>query len=157
MRANIITRNGVLLPLHPSGSTTFGTDTEVAVTISKEYATANRHFTIFPESGRFVLKDLQSGLGTKVNSQPATTTTLVHGDRIQAGQLELVFSDPGQEGNQPYALPRHDPLNRVNGSKPIQSRGESSSIFSLARRRTSWSCRLDQRKSLSRFPSLRGR
>ena len=99
--ATVITKKGVSLPLHASGNTTFGTDTEIAVTVAKEFAVAGQHFTIRPENGHYVLKDLESGLGTRVNSQAATTVKLVDGDRIQAGKLELVFSDAKSPARSP--------------------------------------------------------
>ena len=92
--AEVITKKGAVLPLHETSSTTFGTDADVAVTVSEQFAVAGRHFTIVPEDGSYLLKDLGSGFGTKVNDSAVTERPLVHGDRIQAGKLELVFSDP---------------------------------------------------------------
>ncbi|MEZ5325399.1 MAG: FHA domain-containing protein [Verrucomicrobiales bacterium] len=92
--AEVITKKGAVLPLHKTGSTTFGTDEDVAVTVAAQFAVAGRHFTIVPENGRYVLKDLGSGFGTQVNSDAVESRPLVHGDKIQAGKLELVFSDP---------------------------------------------------------------
>ncbi|MGK0186237.1 MAG: pSer/pThr/pTyr-binding forkhead associated (FHA) protein, partial [Verrucomicrobiales bacterium] len=114
--AEVITKNGAILPLNSSGNTTFGLNEGVAVTVAKAYALADRHFTIAPHDGQYFLQDLESGLGTTVNDAPVSNRVLHHGDRIRAGLLELVFSDPGPQSQATPPQADQAPVsNQANG------------------------------------------
>ncbi|MDA0813523.1 MAG: FHA domain-containing protein [Verrucomicrobia bacterium] len=115
-----------MLPLHDTSSTTFGTDADVAVTVSQQFAVAGRHFTIVREDGHYLLRDLGSGFGTRVNGASVVEQPLVHGDRIQAGKLELVFSDPVVAGAAAVgAVPAQEKTELLT---PVQDRAASTEV-----------------------------
>ena len=143
--ASVITKKGTPLPLHESGSTTFGTDEEIAVTVAKQFAVAERHFTIIRDNGSYVLKDLESGLGTRVNSRLTTTTKLVDGDRIQAGTLELVFSQKDGEASPEESQQEEPSQSDKPGWRPPETPTEASDYS--AGHTTFFGIRLGSRKN----------
>jgi len=60
--------------------------------ISREHA-----FVSFDESdGSWVIEDLQSTNGTKLNGKRVRSATLSHGDRVQVGQTQFEFRLKGR-------------------------------------------------------------
>ena len=56
-----------------------------------DHLVSRQHFRVFPQSGVWILEDLESTNGTLVNRQRATRQPLVDGDVIRVGSTELVF------------------------------------------------------------------
>ena len=55
---------------------------------------SRQHFTITPSpDGQFMIKDLGSSNGTKVNGKPVTEHALRPNDTIQAGQSHFLFME----------------------------------------------------------------
>ena len=54
---------------------------------------SREHFSITEEPGRFVLKDLGSTNGTRVNGKPVTEHILKANDTIHAGKSTFVFME----------------------------------------------------------------
>ena len=55
---------------------------------------SRQHFTISPQpGGKYVLKDLGSSNGTRVNGQPVTEYELRPNDTIQAGSSAFLFME----------------------------------------------------------------
>ena len=65
-----------------------------------DHLVSRRHFRVFPEGGAWVLEDLRSTNGTRVNGFQAERHPLVDGDRIRVGSTELVFVQKDLLGGQ---------------------------------------------------------
>lgn len=132
--AQVITKKGAALPLHDQGNTTFGLNADVAVTVAQAYEVADLHFTITQVAGQYVLKDLESGLGTRVNGESVTSHVLVHGDRIQAGKLELRFSNPAHKPEKARQSTNASPAGQAASGKEKPTSKKLLS-FSIGRRK----------------------
>jgi hypothetical protein len=53
--------------------------------------TSRRHFRVFQDGGMWMIEDLGSTNGTRVNGQRVSRQPLVDGDAIGLGQTEIVF------------------------------------------------------------------
>jgi len=61
-------------------------------------AVSGRHCEIAFEGGHYVLRDLDSTNGTRLNSQPVTEAPLNPKDLIQVGTVEFMFdAEPGEK------------------------------------------------------------
>jgi pSer/pThr/pTyr-binding forkhead associated (FHA) protein len=69
---------------------TFGTQRGVGVQIMSR-GISRRHAKIRPEPRGYVLYDLMSETGTQVNGQRVRSHTLLDGDRVQIGPVEVRF------------------------------------------------------------------
>src|SRR5436190_5830832 len=63
----------------------------------RDGAVSRQHCLIRSESGHFMLRDLESYNGTMVNGAAVSEHTLVHGDRINIGDAQLLFVVQGKE------------------------------------------------------------
>ena len=62
--------------------------------ILSDIKSSRTHAIIKEEKGTFILEDLKSRNGTKVNDLTVTRTSLQSGDEIQIGNTRIVFSEP---------------------------------------------------------------
>lgn len=77
------------LPLHGARTIVGRQDADLTV---DDPALSGHHFAIdCPEKGQFLIRDLESTNGTRVNGQPIQTSPLQSGDTIEAGQTTFVF------------------------------------------------------------------
>src|SRR5438067_2107628 len=63
----------------------------------RDGAVSRQHCLIRSESGQFMLRDLESYNGTLVNGAAISEHALVHGDRINIGDAQLLFVVQGKE------------------------------------------------------------
>lgn len=62
--------------------------------VLEDQAVSGRHAHIYASGSSYLIEDLKSSNGTRVNGQPVSKQALKHGDRIQIGNNELLFDDP---------------------------------------------------------------
>lgn len=140
--------------VRPDGSQTDHELTEETVTIGRaadcvlqidEVSISSHHAQISPSAGGYLLKDLDSTNGTRVNGQvlePQTECALKPGDKIRFGKLEAVF-DPEHAVEDEHELPAGEervltpasesikPSNFMNAS-PFQKRAAKKDPMSTA-------------------------
>jgi pSer/pThr/pTyr-binding forkhead associated (FHA) protein len=110
--AELRTPQGHALVL-PDGRIAVGADLSNEVPVAAHFGLAPVHFRLQPWEGGHFVEDAGSGLGTLVNGHPIHWKPLVHGDRITAGELEVVYSTE----NSP-ALARKAPTSPVPAAAP---------------------------------------
>ena len=54
-------------------------------------AASRKHFEVAPERGEFILRDLGSTNGTRLNKVPMLECRLSNGDIISVGQIDVAF------------------------------------------------------------------
>jgi pSer/pThr/pTyr-binding forkhead associated (FHA) protein/tetratricopeptide (TPR) repeat protein len=69
---------------------TIGRKRECDVVLSDKRA-SKKHLVIKKAGAQFILKDLGSTTGTLLNGERVTESEVAHGDRIQVGEVEMVF------------------------------------------------------------------
>ena len=108
----LISTSGHLLEFRKFPSR-FGTSTDNELVVQDSLGVMAHHFTLRREGVRIVLESTGQGV-TTVNGNDVRRANIRDGDRIQVGQLMLIYSNPsGQqthytgepEGNVPMALP----------------------------------------------------
>lgn len=73
--------------------------------IQIDHASVSGHHAQFTfEAGGYVVRDLNSTNGTRVNSEPVTLHRLEGGEKIRFGRVEAVYLS-GKEGNDLKSLP----------------------------------------------------
>jgi multidrug efflux pump subunit AcrA (membrane-fusion protein) len=97
----VILPDAILVPTHAPAErfrlgvvSYLGRDEDNHVQLASEHV-SHRHAVITATRRGFVLTDLQSRNGTFVNGERVQEHTLVDGDRIELGSLELTFRMPG--------------------------------------------------------------
>jgi len=105
--------------VRPDGSQTDHELTEETLTIGRapdnvfpidDVSVSSHHAEIAPSSGIYLLKDLGSTNGTKVNGtdlQPETEYTLKPGDKIRFGKVDSIF-DPEHAETGAHELPSNE-------------------------------------------------
>lgn len=94
---------------------------------------SRHHLEINLAGGEWVLTDLGSANGTRLNNEPVTEpVALKSGDRITVGETEMIFRIPGQrdEETAPVAAASGPPA-----PAPVPRRGAASGAFPAAQRR----------------------
>lgn len=95
----------ILVLQNPDGSTldiavpsdeplTLGRDASNAVVLESTFV-SKRHATVGFENGQYIVRDLRSANGTRVNGAPASVTPLVPGDVLEVGDRAMTFVDRG--------------------------------------------------------------
>lgn len=82
------------IPIPPDEPVTFGRDVSNMVVLQSTFV-SKRHATVGVEGGQFVVRDLKSANGTRVNGEAATLTPLTLGDVIEVGDQTLTFVERG--------------------------------------------------------------
>ncbi len=83
---------------------------------------SKRHATVGIEGGQFIVRDLKSANGTRVNGETATLTPLSPGDVIEVGDQTLTFVDRGTPKAKKPA-PREPPAaSHASGGMPPRMR-----------------------------------
>jgi hypothetical protein len=82
------------IPIPPDEPVTLGRDVSNMVVLQSTFV-SKRHATIGIEGGQFVVRDLKSANGTRVNGETATLTPLSLEDVIEVGDQTLTFVDRG--------------------------------------------------------------
>jgi pSer/pThr/pTyr-binding forkhead associated (FHA) protein len=82
---------------------TVGSDAHADFTVEGDRTMASVHFEVVTDARTVAIRDRQSATGTYVNGHPVRSAILYHGDRIRAGQTELLVSIAG--GQSPPADP----------------------------------------------------
>lgn len=54
-------------------------------------AMSRPHFRVRPQNGEYILRDLDSKNGTRVNGEPCSERVLIPGDLIEAGSVMFIF------------------------------------------------------------------
>jgi hypothetical protein len=97
------------IPIPPDEPVTFGRDASNMVVLPSTFV-SKRHATVGIEGGQFIVRDLKSANGTRVNGETATLTPLSPGDVIEVGDQTLTFVDRGtpkvKASKAPQAPPR---------------------------------------------------
>ncbi|MBN1210804.1 MAG: FHA domain-containing protein [Myxococcaceae bacterium] len=89
---------------------------------------SRKHCRIFNEGHRFLIEDMGSSNGTKVNGAPVTKQqALADGDQLTLGPVVFVFAalaeDPGEEpGTDEGAVPAADPATRIVSVDKVKPR-----------------------------------
>jgi pSer/pThr/pTyr-binding forkhead associated (FHA) protein len=117
--------------VRPDGSQTDHELTEEVLTIGRapdnifpidDVSVSSHHAQIAPSSGIFLLKDLGSTNGTKVNGadlQPETDYTLKPGDKIRFGKVDSIF-DPEHAEAGAQELPSNEDRAIAPASRSIK-------------------------------------
>ena len=82
------------IPIPPDEPVTFGRDASNMVVLQSTFV-SKRHATVGIEGGQFIVRDLKSANGTRVNGETATLTPLSPGDVIEVGDQTLTFVERG--------------------------------------------------------------
>jgi hypothetical protein len=82
------------IPIPPDEPVTLGRDVSNMVVLQSTFV-SKRHATVGIEGGQFVVRDLKSANGTRVNGETATLTPLSPGDVIEVGDQMLTFVERG--------------------------------------------------------------
>ena len=96
-----------VLPL-ADGEVVIGRDKSCAIVLNRRLV-SRKHCRLFQEGGRWILEDLDSSHGTRVNGSPVKRKTLEPEDRILVGDEELVVdeaSGPPRALASPEGLPK---------------------------------------------------
>ena len=122
------------IPIPPDEPVTLGRDASNMVVLQSTFV-SKRHATVGIEGGQFVVRDLKSANGTRVNGETATLTPLSPGDVIEVGDQTLTFVDRGtprgrtgagaeaagsaaREGGQPPRMRRRPPPREQPAPEP---------------------------------------
>lgn len=86
--------------LLPDGAVSIGADPANEVPVAAHLGLAPVHFRLQPWEGGHFIEDAGSGLGTLVNGHAINWKPLAHGDRIVAGELEVIYAEtsPSEAG-----------------------------------------------------------
>ena len=87
---------------------------------------SKRHATVGIEGGQFIVRDLKSANGTRVNGETATLTPLSPGDVIEVGDQMLTFVERGTPKPKQAAPQRRPRRRRPLDSRPRRSRSRRS-------------------------------
>jgi hypothetical protein len=82
------------IPIPPDEPVTLGRDASNMVVLQSTFV-SKRHATVGIEGGQFVVRDLKSANGTRVNGETATLAPLSPGDVIEVGDQTLTFVERG--------------------------------------------------------------
>jgi hypothetical protein len=97
------------IPIPADEPVTFGRDASNMVVLPSTFV-SKRHATIGIEGGQFIVRDLKSANGTRVNGETATLTPLSPGDVIEIGDQTLTFVERGtpkaKQAPKPPAAPQ---------------------------------------------------
>ena len=87
-------------------------------------AVSRRHATLGWERGSFILRDLGSANGTRVNDQQVNSAPLAVGDRVRIGKFELALAEPEPviDVSETMMLPTRSP------ARPVYLVGEDGSF-----------------------------
>ncbi|MCW8130653.1 MAG: protein kinase [Planctomycetota bacterium] len=83
-----------------NGSVTIGRQSSNTIQINEPKASRS-HARVVQVDGEYLVEDLESSNGTKVNGRKVAKLALSHGDTIQIGATRLVFDDPGAKAAKP--------------------------------------------------------
>src|SRR5688572_23303550 len=124
------------IPIPPDDPVTFGRDASNMVVLQSTFV-SKRHATVGIEGGQFVVRDLKSANGTRVNGEAATLTPLSPGDVIEVGDQTLTFVDRGTPKKKPAPQPSRAAASHAGGahaSAPAQTPGAAAGAGGAARR-----------------------
>ena len=82
------------IPIPPDEPVTLGRDASNMVVLQSTFV-SKRHATVGIEGGQFIVRDLKSANGTRVNGETATLTPLSPGDVLEVGDQTLTFVERG--------------------------------------------------------------
>jgi hypothetical protein len=82
------------IPIPPDEPVTLGRDASNMVVLQSTFV-SKRHATVGIEGGQFIVRDLKSANGTRVNGETATLTPLSPGDVVEVGDQTLTFVERG--------------------------------------------------------------
>jgi hypothetical protein len=82
------------IPIPPDEPVTLGRDASNMVVLPSTFV-SKRHATVGIEGGQFIVRDLKSANGTRVNGEAATLTPVSPGDVIEVGDQTLTFVERG--------------------------------------------------------------
>lgn len=116
MSRSLIAPTGHFMPLS-GGETCVGSDPSVHIPVRAEMGLMPRHFVIAELEGGWHLGAYE-GAAVWVNGQPVRVTVLNDGDRIVAGQLELVYRDESEATRAPVM--QAQPSLTPNSFQPLQ-------------------------------------
>lgn len=103
------------IPIPPDDPVTFGRDASNMVVLQSTFV-SKRHATVGIEGGQFVVRDLKSANGTRVNGETATLTPLSPGDVIEVGDQTLTFVDRGTPKKRPAPQPSRAAASHASGA-----------------------------------------
>lgn len=103
------------IPIPPDDPVTLGRDASNMVVLQSTFV-SKRHATIGIEGGQFVVRDLKSANGTRVNGETATLTPLSQGDVIEVGDQTLTFVERGTPRKKPAPPPSRTAASSASGA-----------------------------------------
>jgi len=107
----LILHSGEKTVEYPVGaSVTVGRASTNEIHLPNEPKSSRQHCRISQTSNGFILEDLESSNGTKVNGVKVMRQSLRHGDTIQIGQTRLVFDKEGEASHEAAPDTLNDPL-----------------------------------------------
>jgi hypothetical protein len=92
------------IPIPPDEPVTLGRDAGNMVVLQSTFV-SKRHATVGIEGGQFIVRDLKSANGTRVNGETATLTPLSPGDVLEVGDQTLTFVERGTPKKKPASKP----------------------------------------------------
>lgn len=116
--ARLIAQSGHSFDI-PARGVSFGSDPANDVMIPVTYGLAPCHFAIWPHGEEFFVRDSGSGYGLIINGRGVQESFLQHGDRIEAGHLQLTYEKIPKIGPDRAAyFPQHGPSQRNQIASP---------------------------------------
>ena len=92
------------IPIPPDEPVTLGRDPSNMVVLQSTFV-SKRHATVGIEGGQFIVRDLKSANGTRVNGETAILTPIALGDVIEVGDQMLTFVVRGTPKMKPAPEP----------------------------------------------------
>lgn len=90
-RLQVVLSNRVVETHEVGDGVVIGRSTEAHVLVP-DPSVSRRHAAVAPDGPRFIIEDLASANGVRVNGKAVQRASLVEGDRIQLGDIVLVFT-----------------------------------------------------------------
>jgi hypothetical protein len=78
--------------------TTVGSSPKCDITLAADKAIAPQHFSLMQQGGHYVLADLGSATGTRVNGRPVRSRALRSGDLLSLGNTTMQYAEKAVRG-----------------------------------------------------------
>lgn len=100
---------------------------------------SSHHATLTADGGDYILKDLNSTNGSRVNGRRITEVKLSNGDRVRLGEVDLKYESDARRASQPLpAATRGVDLTSTTPISVTPSQLKSASPFKRREKHTNW-------------------